>query len=92
MLTSTCVFRGRPSETDLGTLFSHVLSFCFVFLTMEDWEGQPLAVPVSLSAGKRPIWEIRLDLRRNLPAVGIEMLEGITVSLPIHVGGVTSLE
>ena len=37
-----------------------------------------------LSAGKRPnqhIWEIRLDLRRNLPAVGIEMLKGIMGSL-----------
>lgn len=66
-------------------------------LCLSDHGGLRRASPwlflfLSLSAGKRPIWEIRLDLERNLPAVGIEMLQGITVSLPIHVGGITSLE
>lgn len=41
--------------------------------------GQPLLF-LFLLAGKRPnqhIWEIRVDYRRNLPNVGIEVLEGI---------------
>lgn len=58
--------------------------------------GQPLLF-LFLLAGKRPnqhIWEIRVDYRRNLPNVGIEVpaRRYYGCSLSIHVGGVLSLE
>lgn len=65
----------------LGSPFLHVFSFGSVCLFDHGGleTGQPPAVSISLVSQRtnQHIWEIRLALGRNLPAVGTEMLEGI---------------
>lgn len=61
-----CFGDGRLKQT-WGPSSPMSFPSAFVFLTMEDWEEPSpwLFLFLSLSAGKRPIWEIRLDLQEE---------------------------